>query len=111
MNEHQKAVQRLCMKYNVGPVKWRKMKRAWGNCCLGSGEITLNSRLFEYPVICAEHCFLHELAHAVTRQGHTKAFFTKFSLLLMENRISGIRYDKCGYYNEYKNKVAACEAR
>ncbi|MDD3050814.1 MAG: SprT family zinc-dependent metalloprotease [Candidatus Cloacimonetes bacterium] len=69
-------------KYNLAnPVlKIRKMRRRWGTCYHGKGNIILNLNLIKVPLECIRYVITHELTHLIA-PNHGKQFY----LLLSEN--------------------------
>lgn len=61
------------LKVKVKGVKFRKMKRMWGNC-RNTGVITLNSRLSLLPDRIISYIIYHEVLHLAERGGHTVRF-------------------------------------
>lgn len=61
------------LKVKVSSVKYRKMRRMWGNC-RSTGVITLNSRLSMLPEKIISYIVYHEMLHLSERGGHTVKF-------------------------------------
>ncbi len=61
------------LKVKVKEIKYRKMRRMWGNC-RSNGVITLNSRLIKLPENVISYILFHELLHLDERGGHSIRF-------------------------------------
>lgn len=61
------------LRVKVSVIKFRKMKRMWGNC-RSNGVITLNSRLAKLPENIISYIVYHELLHLTEKGGHTIRF-------------------------------------
>ncbi len=57
----------------AGDIRIRTMKTRWGSCNVKTGNITINSKLIQYPEICLEYIVVHELAH-LYEASHSKKF-------------------------------------
>ncbi len=55
------------------PLKFRKMKSQWGNCC-PAGTIQLNPALIRAPRECIDYVLVHELCH-LAEHNHSKRFY------------------------------------
>ncbi|MEN8153257.1 MAG: M48 family metallopeptidase [Acidobacteriota bacterium] len=64
----------LKVKYRA--VKFRKMRKMWGNC-RSNGIITLNSNLILLPERIISYIIFHELLHLKVRGGHNLRFKTR----------------------------------
>lgn len=62
-------------------IKIRSMTTRWGSCSPSRGNITLNTRLVEFPRRCTEYVVLHEFCHLV-HPNHSKAFYGLVSELM-----------------------------
>ncbi len=60
------------MGVNPTQIKYRKMKRAWGNCS-SKKVITLNTQLAKLPKELIDYVLVHELAH-LKHMNHSKSF-------------------------------------
>lgn len=54
-------------------IRTRRMTSRWGSCQPKKGIVTLNSRLLEAPLPCAEYVAIHEFAHFLVPD-HSPAF-------------------------------------
>ena len=61
------------LRVKVSVIKFRKMRRMWGNC-RSNGVITLNSRLAKLPENIISYIVYHELLHLTEKGGHTISF-------------------------------------
>ena len=61
------------LKVNVKLVKYRKMKRMWGNC-RNNGIITFNSKLSMLPERVISYVVYHEILHLAEKGGHSIKF-------------------------------------
>ncbi len=64
------------LKVTVKIVKYRKMRRMWGNC-RSNGVITLNKRLIKLPENIVSYIIYHELLHLNEKGGHSPRFRKK----------------------------------
>ncbi len=55
------------------PLRYRHMRRSWGNCSRG-GIITFNTALIQYPPAQIRHVIIHELCH-LQEHNHSAAFY------------------------------------
>jgi|GEM_PF-1148875 len=61
------------LKVTVRLIKYRKMRRMWGNC-RSNGVITLNSKLSFLPIRIISYILYHEMLHLSERGGHSIKF-------------------------------------
>ncbi len=87
------------LQVNVREIKYRKMRRMWGNC-RSNGVITLNSRLKKLPENVISYIIFHELLHLDERGGHSIRFnrrmkkrFSDHKKIEMELKSYFIKFD------------------
>ncbi len=61
------------LKVNVKVIKYRKMRRMWGNC-RSNGVITFNSKLSKLPERVISYIVYHEILHLAEKEGHSVKF-------------------------------------
>ncbi len=84
----------------VKEIKFRKMKRMWGNC-RSSGVVTLNSKLKNLPEEIIVYIIYHELLHLKVNGGHNKEFkteikkkFSNYKKINTELKVFSIKLDE-----------------
>lgn len=55
-------------------IEIKEMRSRWGSCTAGTGRISMNFRLMQYPPGCIRGVFYHEYTHFL-HGGHGKAFY------------------------------------
>lgn len=54
-------------------IRIKNLKSRWGSCKITTKDITINSNLAKYDLLCLEYVFCHEIAH-IKYANHSKMF-------------------------------------